>query len=251
MGNPSHTYSSVQPSRPNHLPGIGVEAAAAVLVLGYSVVADRILPEVAYVPVNLAAAAAAVLLARRAGVTMAEMGLARERLVGGLRTGLATVAPIAVLVAAGVAIPWSRRFFLDADVVNASTGRALYDMLVRIPLGTALAEEVLFRGALLGLFLRRHRTGTAVALTSALFGLWHVSPTLSSFTSNPAAGSAVASGLAAKALAVAGIAVVTALAGAFFAWLRLRSGSVAAPWIAHTSFNSLAFLGGRIASRIQ
>ncbi len=86
-----------------------------------------------------------------------------------------------------MAIPWSRRFFLDADVVNANTGRALYDMLVRIPLGTALAEELLFRGALLGLFMRRHRAGTAVALSSALFGLWHVSPTLSSLASNPAA----------------------------------------------------------------
>jgi membrane protease YdiL (CAAX protease family) len=230
---------------------MGVEVAAAVLVIGYGVVADRILPEAAYVPVNLAAAAAAILLARHAGVTMADMGMERARLARGIRTGLITVAPVAALIAIGVAIPWSRRFFLDTGVVSAGTGRVLYEMFVRIPLGTALAEEMLFRGALLGLFLRRHRPGTAVALTSVLFGLWHISPTLRSFTGNPAAASAVASGIAARVGAIAGVVAVTSLAGTVFAWLRLRSGSIAAPWIAHTSLNSLAFLGGRIASRLQ
>ena len=42
----------------------------------------------------------------------------------------------------------------------------------------AAAEEIAFRGALLGLLLRRHRRATAVASSSLLFGLWHLLPTL-------------------------------------------------------------------------
>lgn len=228
--------------------GPGMEVAASTLVLGYGVVLDRVLPDFSHVPANLAAAAAAVYLASLAGVSLEDMGLERSRLAPGLKAGLYSVAPIAAAVAVGVALPWSRRFFLDGDVVNASTGRALYEMLVRIPLATALAEELIFRGALLGLFLQRHEPRAAVAFSSTVFGLWHISPTLQSIVSNPAAGSAAASGAWARLGIVAGLVAATAAAGAVFAWLRLKSGSIAAPWIAHTSLNSLSYLGGRVAA---
>lgn len=56
----------------------------------------------------------------------------------------------------------------------------------RIPRGTALGEEAMFRGALLGLFLRRHTRPTAVLASSTRFGLWHVLPTLDTLDANPA-----------------------------------------------------------------
>jgi membrane protease YdiL (CAAX protease family) len=237
--------------RSTSLTWAGVETAAAGLILGYGALANGVIPAALYVPANLVAAGAAIYLAGRVGVTLKEMGLERARLASGLRLGLVCIAPIAAIVAIGVAVPWSRHYFLDSEVTGASTGRALYDMLVRIPFGTALAEELLFRGALLGLYLQRHRPWVAVALSSGVFGVWHVLPTLHSLTTNAAASDAVGSGSIAKAGAVAGVVAVTALAGAAFSWLRLRSGSVVAPWIAHTALNSLSFLGGRIGMRLN
>ncbi len=225
--------------------GAGVEVAASTLVLGYGVLLDRVLPDLSHVPVNLAAAALAVYLAGLAGASVRDMGLEKENLVRGLKVGLYTVAPIAAVVAVGAAVPWTREFFVDSAVTGASSGRALYEMLVRIPLGTALAEELIFRGALMGLFLRRRSTAAAVALSSVVFGLWHISPTIKSLSTNAAAGSAASGPLAAAGI-VAAVVAATAAAGAALAWLRLKSGSIAAPWLAHASLNSLSYLAGRI-----
>ena len=57
--------------------------------------------------------------------------------------------------------------------------------MVRIPLGTAVAEETIFRGAVLGLLTQRHPRARAVAVSSALFGCWHVLPTLDTLALNP------------------------------------------------------------------
>ena len=51
---------------------------------------------------------------------------------------------------------------------------------MRIPLETALAEEIIFRGVLLGLGLRTRPRLGAVVSSSIWFGLWHVYPTLGS-----------------------------------------------------------------------
>jgi len=202
-------------------------------------------PDALYVPVNLAAAGLAVAALRRAGVTWRDLGLARERMKSGLRLGGLTIIPIAASVAVGLALPWTRDFFRDTTIVSASTAEAAYTLLLRIPFGTALAEELIFRGALLGLFLQRHRPWVAALMSSAVFGLWHVLPTLNSLETNPGAAATTGSVLL-QIAAVAFVVVSTGVAGAFFCALRLRSGSVLAPWLTHTAFNSLGYLGSRI-----
>ena len=120
------------------------EAISAGLILGYGALANRVIPGALYIPANLTAAAAAIFLFSRLGVTMADMGLERSRLANGLKVGLISAIPIAAVIAAGVAIPWSREYFQDSNIIGMSTGKALYEMLVRIPIGTAL-----FRGTAL------------------------------------------------------------------------------------------------------
>ena len=119
---------------------------------------------------------------------------------------------------------------------------------MRIPLGIALAEELIFRGALMGVFLRRRSPLVAVLLSSAVFGAWHIYPTLHSLSTNPAAGRA-ATGFWAALGIVSGVVAVTAAAGAGLAWLWLKSGSIVAPWLAHTCLNLFSYLGGRFAAR--
>lgn len=225
--------------------GVEIGAAAAVLAYGYVIVG--IVPSAVYVPVNLAAAGLAVVLVHAGGAGWDDLGLARAKLGRGLRLGLLTVVPIAVVVASAVALTVSRKFFVEARFTDLGTSQTLYELLVRIPLGTALAEELIFRGALLGLYLRRHSFFRAALLSSLAFGLWHVVGALASVQSD-AAGEVLASP-AARAGGVLATVVATGAAGMILCWLRRRSESVVAPAITHAALNGLAVLGGLVAAR--
>jgi membrane protease YdiL (CAAX protease family) len=105
---------------------------------------------------------------------------------------------------------------------------------------------VIFRGALLGVLSRYHRDLVATAVSSLLFGLWHIAPTLSRIHVTGQAKSPWQ-----KAALVAGSVVLTTAAGFTLAWLRLRSGSIVAPWIAHSAANATGYAGVRLATRLD
>jgi membrane protease YdiL (CAAX protease family) len=73
-------------------------------------------------------------------------------------------------------------------VLGAGPAELAYQVLLRMPVGTVLLEEVAFRGALYGML--RHSAGTswATAVSAALFGLWHVLPAAGLVRDNPVAG---------------------------------------------------------------
>jgi membrane protease YdiL (CAAX protease family) len=226
----------------------GAELFAAGALLGYNVVLNRHLPDPAHVPANLAAAGVALGFARWQGATATDLGLSPLHAPHGARWGLAAMVPIIASVAASSAPPPTRAFYDDARVMGMSAERAAYELLVRIPIGTALAEELIFRGALLGLFRHKYSTVVAVAASSALFGLWHVAPTLESLRTN-AAGRRAAGKPAHTAASIGGVVAITGIAGAAFAALRLRSRSVLAPILAHAAINSSAFVATRVLAR--
>jgi uncharacterized protein len=227
--------------------GPAVEILAPVLILGYGVLLVRLVPASAYAPVNLVAAGLTVAVVHRLGVSWRDLGLARDRMLAGLRLGGLWLIPVAAGVAVAVALPATRGWFLDDTILSAGPAQVVYALLVKIPFGTAAAEELFFRGALLGLYLQRHRPWVAVALSSAVFGLWHVVSTIGRLDVNQA--SAGAGGRAQVAI-VAGAVLFTAVAGAFFCWLRLRSGSLLAPWLAHAGTNALAYSGTKMAGHL-
>jgi membrane protease YdiL (CAAX protease family) len=224
------------------------ELTAAAALLAWSAAINRMVPRPAYVPANLAAAGLSVLAARTRRVPAAELGLARDRAGRGLLVGLAAAAPVAGVVALGAALPATRRFFVDERGSTGGAGHALYHTLVRIPFGTALAEETLFRGALLGVLLQRHSPARAAAVSSALFGCWHVLPTLDTLALNRV-GAAAGGDPARTGAAVAASVAVTAVAGLGFSWLRFRADSVVAPMLVHATLNGSAFAAARLVAR--
>jgi len=113
---------------------------------------------------------------------------------------------------------------------------------VLIPLGTVLLEEVAFRGVLWGLFRRLRGTVAATAASSALFGVWHVLPSLGLAASNEAVGGAVGTGRPGQEVTVLGTVLFTAAAGVVFCELRRRSGSLLAPAGLHWAVNGLSVL---------
>lgn len=224
-----------------------VVAVVVAAVAGYSLALNLLLPDWAHVPANLAFAAGLVLAAHRSGSTAADLGLDRARLPAGIRLGLAAAAAVAAAVAVAALIPATRSLFEDERFAGVTWAEAAFELLVRIPLGTALFEEVVFRSVLLGLFLRRTSVAAAVAASSFLFGLWHILPTLADIDTS-AVGDQADSAWSEAGL-VAGVVAFTAVAGAVFAWLRLRSRSVAAPVLAHAAVNVSAYLAGYVIVR--
>jgi membrane protease YdiL (CAAX protease family) len=242
-----------RPAGKKLLAGAGLEAAAGTLALGYGLVLHRLLPRRLHILTNPLAAVALTGLAHAAGVTAAGQGLARARRRHGLIGGLAVAAPLAGAIAGAVALPATRRYFYDRRLTGLPRSQALYEALVRVPVATALAEEVVFRGALLGILLRRHPPARAVAISSALFGVWHLLPTPETLDNSPAGVVTSAAGVLPPALAPAVAPSVTVLATAGAGWglaiLRLRSGSVLAPALAHATLNSAALIGSWLVSR--
>jgi hypothetical protein len=157
--------------------------------------------------------------------------------------GFTVAAPIVAGIGLAARAPVTGPYFSDARVLRASRGRAAYETAIRIPIGTALAEELLFRGALLALFRRRYSTAGAVAVSSLLFGCWHLLPARQSVADNSSGGTADTS-LRTLALMVGTVAATT-VAGVGFAGLRLRSRSILAPVIVHAAINSSAFIAAR------
>jgi membrane protease YdiL (CAAX protease family) len=212
------------------------------LVLGtaaWNVVQNVALPRWTYVWVNAAGGVGALALGRRLGLGTEELGSSRRR----LRRGLVIGAAAGTAVALGLAGLWmvSREPFRDARAQGLSALGVLYEAGVRIPLGTAFFEEILFRGLLLAWLAKQYGTRRGLLWSSALFGLWHVLPTWEATALYQGGSLRTAGGWQAPA-GVLGGAVATGAVGAAFGVLRLRSGSLAAPVVVHAVANSGAFI---------
>lgn len=204
-----------------------------VVLAAHNVVANRVLPSALYVPVNLMVAAGLLALARARGVSWKALGISRETLGRGAAVGGATFLVVAVVLVIAGLVPVTRPLFEDERAARLGGGAVAYHVLVRIPLGTVVLEEVAFRGVVLALLLGTTTTRAAVAWSSALFGLWHIVPTFEALETNR---------LDAGVLPLAGAVVVTAAAGVAFCWLRLRSQSLLAPALAHLATNDVALV---------
>jgi membrane protease YdiL (CAAX protease family) len=192
-----------------------------------------------YVPINLAASAALVSYARRGlGLGVQDLGLAPLRLSHGcggaaLGAGLATPLLLAAMFERTCAL------VADQRVAHFTKGGLAYYILVRIPLGTVLLEELAFRGV-----LQAPPSGAAALRSSLAFGLWHVGPTLNMIRANRPLVSRTA-----KAATVVAAVGLTAGGGAVLSSLRARTGSLTAPFGFHTAVNAVATGAGWVAAR--
>lgn len=214
----------------------GVELTALGVVGVHNVLVTRLIPTAAYVPANLGAAALVAAIGRGGGVSLKAQGL----LIKGVRIGSIGAALVATVVAAASRHPRLHGRFVDDRVAVHGPVRFAYEVVVRIPLGTALAEEAMFRGTLLALSRRRRSWLATVAYNALWFGLWHVLPTIERARARgegrPGPGQIAAS--------VAG----TAAAGVVFAALRRHGGGVVAPALVHASANISALVATRPAA---
>lgn len=197
-----------------------------------------------YLPVNLTAGALlAVAALTWLDLEPADLGLAGndlEDVALGAGMGLLVVAPLL----AAAAWPASARLIADARVAGIS-GRALaFEVLVRIPLGTALFEEFAFRGILFAVSAAEFG-GYGASWSSVAFGLWHVTPTLNLVRANRPEAS-----VGTTLVAVAAGVLLTTGAGVALASLRQASEGLAAPIALHAVVNSVATVAAVLAHRL-
>jgi membrane protease YdiL (CAAX protease family) len=216
------------------------------VALGIHGMTNGLLPARYHVPASLAAATAASVLAARGGADLQDQGLDLRDGAPGAAYGLGIGTSVACAILAGRALSGAGPLYGQGDIAEMTAARAAYEALVRVPLGTALPEELLFRGALLGLLSKRHTPALATALTSVLFGLWHITPTFQRLETH-----AVSAGRhpAHKAAWVATTVGVTAGAGVLLAGLRYRSRSLLAPWLVHSAANAAGLAATWLAAR--
>jgi uncharacterized protein len=213
-------------------------------VLAAALVVDRAVPD-AHVAVGLGLAACLVAIARAQGLTAADLGLARSTWRTGLVWGAAAAGLVGVAYALAYLVAPMREVLPDGA---RDLGRAaLWAVLVVIPLGTVLPEELAFRGLLLALLGRRHGVLAGTLVSSGLFGLWHVLGSLGGGAANAAIAEVVggdAAGTVARVMVTVGF---TFVAGLVLCWLRLRSGSLLAPVLAHWTVNGLGVIVAMLA----
>jgi uncharacterized protein len=212
----------------------------------YNLIQNLVLPNRLYVPSNLAVSAGLVAQARRHGSGWSDLRLGPDRLGSGLVWGATTISIAAGLISL-LRLSGSR-ILLDQRAAGQGRRERLFRAAIRFPIGTALFEELAFRGVVEATWRQAGVSKRKAAGVSVLtFAAWHVLPTSRALGGNPL-GTRLRSAPS-RTAAVLGGAALAGLAGAGLSWLRERSGSLLAPWLVHAGFNTIGYLAADAAWR--
>jgi uncharacterized protein len=201
-------------------PGAALALAAA-LVCWSGFAGPRLAPRW-QVPVQ------AVLSAGLVRLTRAPLGLRPPALGRGVRLGLAASGVVTACVAMATAAPRVRDTMGDRDLPAPG-----FWLLLRIPIGTVWSEEAAFRAVLGTAAGSAFGSRWGRVAQAAAFGLSHVADARR--TGEP----------------VVGTVLVTGGAGWAFGWLYERSGSLAAPMLAHLAINEAGAVAALAVQRVR
>ncbi|GIG60351.1 CAAX amino protease [Longispora fulva] len=225
------------PSRPRLQAAL---AGSVALLAGTAVMVSMTLPSWAYPLWNTAMALVLLGGALAVGLTPARLGITVKR-----RTVIvATIGVLAVVAvyAIGLALPATRAAFHDNRAAGLGVGGLAWAMLVRVPFGTVLIEELAFRGVLPALMGADGQTWRwqPVLGASALFGLWHFFPALHLAQHNQAVHALLGSSGTVIAPLVAMLAAMGA--GVFLSAWRHAGRGLLAPFLFHTATNAGGYM---------
>lgn len=220
---------------------VGAVIGVVIAMLGFQGL-TRGVEGVPYVAAALFTTAGLVLVAWVHDLSMAQLGLAWSTWIPGLIWSAAIVLAVGTVIGIAGGIPRTRHLFADDRITEVSGLTTARRALVDIPFGTVLIEEFAFRGVLLALTIDLFGTVGGVALTSFLFGLWHISPSLEMHESHTAtSGSAIPT--------VLSTVLFTGLGGVMFAVLRLYTSSLFPPSALHWAMNGTGVVVGWFVHR--
>lgn len=216
-------------------------SVASASVLSYGFVLSKYIPRSWHAAANSIAAIVSISAAWLMGLSLNSLGLSPSSVIKGSIIGLAASLLIIGSALLLASLPFLRSYFLSQhSILKSRTSLIVYETVIRIPLVTALFEEVIFRAFLLGVFMLYMPTAWAIVLSSVVFGLWHISPSINSMNENHY--KSIKSKDSSRLYIGANV-LFTTLAGIGFCLLRIMSGSIAAPWLVHWSINAGGVVG--------
>jgi len=194
-------------------------------------------PEVLFRRLNPALIFVMLAYAVRRQGGLASVGLQRK----GLRRSLLGGVGLGALLSGPPLFFFHKPLLLDTPLeygpISRMTGRELLkDVLIDMPIGIAVLEELAFRGLLFSSIRTRFPAKWAIAGSAGGFAAWHLTVTATSAAqSNLSTAARLPSFLKPFVLpiAVVGGMLTTGVAGVMFAWLRERTGNLVGPIIAH------------------
>lgn len=235
---PVHVPGPDVPGPPAELRARWLLPAILAVLIGANIAISILDGSSVYVAVG--AVAVMLLLARLAGHTRHSLGLIVTKR-SAIWAGVIGVVVWAGLLGGGwLAMRFGFAGELTKDPRSSGLDAAslLFSLVVVIPVGTVMLEEVGFRSVLMG---ELHRVFDHVGVkkpvlfagicVSILFGLWHIGPAIVQATATGMYG------LQEVGL-VAGTVAFTAVSGFLFAWLRHHTRSVLTPAVLHGAVNA-------------
>ena len=194
-----------------------------------------------FVAAGAALVAFSLVAAKLMGLDAAALGLRRvaalrSAAIGAVGGGLIAAAAVAVMRYVAPAVIGQPVIYEPLSRVAASD--LTPHILLFLPFGTVIPEEIAFRGTLLGGTLEQHGVRAAVPATAIAFALWHgavawftvVNTTIPVVLIIPA---------------FVGALLVLFAGGVIMAGLRVSTGSLAASIAAHWTFNAIILIGLR------
>lgn len=164
-----------------------------------------------------------------AAVTGTPLGLRQPQLGAGVRLGGVVASAVAVAVGASPVLTPVRTSMRERDIgLHPAAWLGLH-----IPVGTVWSEELAFRGVLQPLAAEACGQRLGGVVQAVAFGLAHIRPARAAGDSVPAT------------------VLVTGLFGWLLGWLRERSGSVAAPILAHLALNEAGAVAALVVQRTK
>lgn len=228
------------PEQVEGLPIWPVIIVVAALVV-FNVVNNRVAPQRHYLLWALGGSFGLLALGLLDGNSWTDMGLGWDYLVIGFIWGVGSVGVVTAGYLIAASFRKGRNAMHDERVSELSGPKLMFQALVEVPFGTVLFEEIAFRAVLFSMLARRFGVVGAIIISSILFGLWHILPSIGTHEQSAALGSVVGEGRRGNILAVALSVLTTAIAGVIFAGLRLLSGSVLAPMGLHWATNGMGY----------
>lgn len=160
-----------------------------------------------------------------------DLGIAPAQLKKSVVSSLAFSIAIAILMT--VVFVVNNELFKD-DRYDQTFSNAIVSALIVLPLRTVLIEELLFRGLLFGHLARTKSFALAATISSLLFGLWHILPTLGikvEFLPDSIYDFQ-------KPIIITTVVIATTFAGFVLCYLRKRYDSLLVPIMVHWTINA-------------
>jgi membrane protease YdiL (CAAX protease family) len=215
----------------------------AVFLFAYNNIVNFLPPSIhvpIYVWLNLGVLVLVWILCRRyLHLTFSDMGIAKQNLGKSILYGVGlsalVVLPFMVLLWILPGVGFEPR---TPRLETIARDIFWWRILVRIPIGTAFFEEMLFRGIFYGYLMKKMSHAKTIWISSLFFGFWHIVPAYRvvsqdlQLTSPPLF-------IGVWLLLLLG----SVVGGILFAWIRYRTRNIAGSVLAHALINVLSLIG--------